>query len=113
MYLKDRPTELEAVVCDLNERSVTLLLPLWGLEARVFLDRCGWAGAFDERSRTLTLRPATGDPAGGGAGGTPARARRYLGGYESNRERRQVGERDALDEGRGGVRETESAMQAQ
>jgi hypothetical protein len=39
--VRDHPTELEGVVCDVaGDKHFTILLPEWGLEKRVFLDRC-------------------------------------------------------------------------
>lgn len=74
LYLSKNPTEADAVVCDVGGASYfTIIMPEWDLEARVFLDRCGWTGTFDEEKRELMLHARRGDaPTPGRAPSTPA-----------------------------------------
>lgn len=69
IYLRDHACPAEAIVCDVGGPSFfTLLLTQWDLEKRVYLDRCGWSGSYDEGTCRLRIGDASTMAAGTAAG---------------------------------------------
>ena len=94
--------EVDAVVSDVGgtDKAFSILVPMWGLEFRVFLDRCGWVGRIVANGRALhvDVAPAPVAPAAVAVHNTAetrqpgdVRARRHGRGELTNTVRRKIG----------------------